>query len=185
MSSYTAKMNRYSIVHIPQGNIERYFNEITLELDERFNTGNLSKKIFQHITLRYPFETDIEGINKVEEEIKKFITDKRCFTYAVDGFSQFPNNSKTIFMAVQDDNKIRDFRQSLMHILEVQDGEGQYLNNYHPHISIVRDLNPEYSEKVLGYLQSLPVPHFDLMFDNIAIIVKNDGIWSVYKLFNF
>jgi 2'-5' RNA ligase len=178
-------MNRYSIVHIPQGEIENYFNKITLELDEKFHIGNLSKKIFQHITLRYPFETDNEGIKKIEEDIKKFLIDTSSFTYTAQGFSRFLNNSKTIFIAVQDNNKICDLRQDIMRVLEVQDEEGQFLHTYHPHISIVRDVHPESSEKVLGYVQSLPVPHFDLRFDNIAIIVKINGIWQVHTLFKF
>lgn len=175
-------MNRYSIVHIPKGEIEKFFIDITDELDKKFNIGNLSKKIFQHITLRYPFETDQEGIIKIEKILKEFISTQKSFNYKVEEFSKFPNDDKTIFLPIVDDTNISEFRKKMMDNFENIDNNELFLNNYHPHISIARDLNPESSGLVWEYLNNTPKPHFDLMFDSIAIIVKNEDVWSVHKV---
>lgn len=175
---------KYCIVYKAEGNIEEYYKKITSDLDEKFNIGNISKKIFQHLTLKYHFETDEENISKIIEKVKLFLADKKSFDIQIDGFGRFPANTKTIFLSPVDNPELITFRNGLIKALE--DGsEERYQYEYHPHISIARDLTPESFDFVWGYVHTLPNPHFDLTCNNVAIIVKNGEIWSTYELIRF
>jgi 2'-5' RNA ligase len=54
---------------------------------------------------------------------------------------------------------------------------------YHPHLTIAYGNSKESFDGIWDYLQSLPVPKFDMKFDNVSLLKKVGGLWEVYKRF--
>jgi len=63
-------------------------------------------------------------------------------------------------------------------------GEDRKFEVYKPHLSVARHLTEHKSDTVFEYLNKLPQRRFDLVFDNLAILVQGqDGVWKVEKEF--
>lgn len=176
---------RYCIVYLAEGEIEKYFKEITSLLSQKFNIRNLSERIPPHITLKYPFEYEEEKLGEIEKNIENAIAGMKPIDFIVEGFSKFINDSKTIFLKVakRDDliSLIKDCKSKLGSY-----GEDKVfdVDNFEPHISIARNLSVSESDKIWEYLIQLEKPLFNLKFDNVSILEwqKNDT-WKVLKTY--
>lgn len=171
---------RYFIGYLGGGDIEKYYQNITSELSDKFGIRNLSRKVPVHFTLKYPFES--EDTSKVEKDIEVFLKNKTPTPFVINGFDKF--GYKTIFLSVEPNGElmslVKDCLSTLGDLGEIEKFDA---DEYRLHLSVARHLDPVTFELVWDHLSLLPNPHFELAFDNITLFVLEGGIWNVKKTF--
>lgn len=175
---------RYCAGYLIEGEAGEYYKKITADISSRFGIKNLSEYISLHLTLKAPFETtDITLFEKALEEIS---IKESTVPFAIHGFERFGPQSRTVFLSVEKNFSLQEKAEKLVQALAA-------FGNYQKpiplplilHASIARYLTPEESQKVWDYIVSLPVPHFDLQFNNLTLFSFQNNFWKIEKTFYF
>lgn len=175
---------RYCIAYIANNEVQEFFKEITEELGIKFAVANLSKRVPAHITLVYPFESD--NCAAIELQLEKVSQSIKPVSFTIGGFERFTDNKKTIFMKVEGSDAFYESVKSCIVSIGTFDEDRKFdLHDRKFHISIVRNLNPEISDAVTAYLENQSIPHFDSIFNNIALLEFRNDIWKIKRVFNF
>jgi 2'-5' RNA ligase len=175
---------KYCIVTLIRGEIAEAYKRISSDVSVKFSVRNLSERIPCHITLKYPFDVDEQGLQKIEEKIARVIETKKTVDFHVDGFGEFDN--MTIFFDIEENMNLVDALKSCVKELGVFDEDRKFsLDNYHPHISVVRYLTPQIFSEVWKYTTGANILSLAGVFDNISILCKEGDVWKVDKVFDF
>jgi hypothetical protein len=103
----------------------------------------------------------------------------------VDGFEKFDGKRMTIFLKVTAGDNLKVI-ESVVESLESYGEDTKKLPRpLALHTSIARFLSLEECEEIWSYLQTLPAPQFNLVFNNLTIFKLEDDFWTIYKTFHF
>lgn len=170
---------RYFIAYLIQGKAKAFHESLTRELTHRFHTVPLYERIPPHITIKPPFDTDEAGIEDVERILRAFASGERAAPLLVRRFGRF--GFRTIYLDVVKSPGAVSFVRRALHALNTNIPrmpryplEGNKL-----HASIARFLTRRQYRRVWRYVQALE-PEFSVRMDNIAILEKCAGVWSVH-----
>ncbi len=174
---------RYCIVYVAQQEaVQKYFNDITATLSDKFGIANLSKRVPPHLTLKYPFESD--DFTSIEKAVENAVVGKSPFPISIDGFSRFPNSTNTIFMDIRiSENNLSAVKKIITDLGEFDEDRKFDIDDHKPHMSIVRKLEPQVFNLVWDYVTKLPKPYIDLTFENVTILVREGDVWNIKKMF--
>lgn len=175
---------KYFAGYLIEGEAGGYYKKVTADLSSHFGIKDLSKHIPPHLTLKPPFET--EDITPFEKIIEGLVEKEEVLPFSIDEYGRFNLESETIFLSVQQQQNLQEKAEKILSTL------ADFGNNQKPvhlplklHASIARHLTPHKSQEIWEYVSSLPVPHFDLQFDNLTLFVFQNDNWEVRKIYRF
>ena len=161
----------YQIGYLADGEVQKYYETLTLDLSRRFGVEDLSHKVPAHLTLKYPFASD--DTTEIEKRIDDFTFGKNPIPFIINGFDRFENNKGTIFLSINQSAElsafVKDCITELGNLNEVRKFDP---NDYKLHLSVARHLRPETSDLICNYLATIPKPRFELSFDNLTILCR-------------
>lgn len=174
---------RYFIGYLMRGEAAEYFKATCSDIATRFGIEDVSSIVPPHITVKAPFDR-IDG-NSVDEIIS-LIADAPAIPITLSEWNHF--GTRTIFLdATNPPPELKTYIKSVLskfRSLGIMPNPQEH--DPHIHMSIARFLKPEQYEEVWKYLNAMPAPKFDIMFDNLTIFVKenrDERIWKTLKTF--
>ncbi|HEY4477878.1 MAG TPA: 2'-5' RNA ligase family protein [Candidatus Paceibacterota bacterium] len=174
---------QYFVGYLVEGEASEYYKALTSDLNQRFGIKNLSEYIPPHLTLKIPFEPDsIEDFEKYVATVSETLS---TVDLSVDGFEKFDGKRMTIFLRVAVGENIKTIEEVVDHLESYSEYTKKLPRPLTLHSSIARFLSPEQCDEIWSYLQTLPTPQFNLVFNNLTIFKLVDGIWGVHKTFTF
>ena len=175
-------MKKYCIGYLAEGEIVPYFNEITAHISAKFDIWNISKRVPPHLTLKYPFEA--EDTSEIESRIEAVAKDMTPVPFTLNRFGRFEEGGKTIFLTTSaSEELISSIKDCILKLGEFDEDRKFSIDEYKIHLSITRKLDPEISNTVWKYLQTLPSPYIDMVFNNITLFEFRDDVWEVKRTF--
>ncbi|MBM3231863.1 2'-5' RNA ligase family protein [Candidatus Pacearchaeota archaeon] len=171
---------RYFIGYLIKGQAKQYHNNLCSNLANEFGIKYLPYKVPSHLTLKAPFET--EDITQIEKILEQFSEKNKKSKLELEGFGHFGN--RVIFIGVKPNEKMKEGYSHLLDSLKKVDGltwsefEGKGANF---HATIATKGIEEVFEEMWGYISTLEKPHFELDFDNIALLKYEAGKWLIHK----
>lgn len=178
---------RYCIAYVAPEEVQEYFKKTAGRLHAEFGVADLSKRVPAHITLKYPFVTDdpqyLQGVEQQMERVAKTICSAQ---FTIGGFNRFSGGKETIFMKVEGDSDFQEAVEKCIIGLGDIDEDRNFAERI-LHVSSVRHLEDSVSDKIFDYLNSekVPAPHFEVVFDSIALMEFNDEVWKVKRIYRF
>lgn len=169
---------RYFIGYLLSGDAKRYHENLTEEIADKFGVPPLNRRIPPHITLKVPFETD--RIEDVEEALKEYAQNHSIAPLTLSGFHHF--NQKVIFIDVSPSkqmlNDVRELMSVLQSISWMQFDRHDVQKKLHATVAYPKNYF-QFGKmwKFVGKREAV----FDVSFDNVAILKKEDRKWLVHK----
>jgi 2'-5' RNA ligase len=179
-------MSRFFVGHKLAGEeINKYYENITNELANKFGIKNLGKKVAPHLTLKPPFES--EKMEEFEKIIKKLAEDQKIIPFEIDGFGKFEYDfGNTIYLAVSDNPELQKNAQKIAYFIkDFGENRNESPNILKLHASVARYMDEKQMKEIWEYLHSKPIPEFNLWFNNLTIFKYSPGSWNVYREFKF
>lgn len=173
-------MRRYFVGNLIQGEVAEYYRAFTADLTKRFKVPNLSEKIPAHFTLKPPFETD--DVTPFAAEVKDVAASCAPIPFYVKGFGGF--GSHTIYLSILPHPEFQETAERIVDALN-NFGENKRMlpRPFHPHLSLARAYysNQQIINAIWDYVQTLPSPTFELIFDNLTLFEYVDHRWEIYE----
>jgi 2'-5' RNA ligase len=178
-------MTRYCIAYVANKEIQEYFRSTAKDLEDKFQVNNLADRVSAHITLKYPFEIESAGdVGEMELRIEKVSHLLTQTPFSISGFGRFSDNKRTIFLEVEENAEFRSAMDQCMDKLgEFEEDRKFSASDRTFHVSVVRNLEEDMSDRVFDYLKSMQRPNFKAVFDNIALMRFKNEAWEVKKMF--
>ena len=106
-------MTRYLIDIRLMGSVKHQIRTLSNHLQEKYNLGD--KRVIPHITLAGPFSTNEE--KKLIEDFTRICTNQKIIPkYELGGYGFF-NDSKVVFVNINPDENLKQFRYQLAHAI--------------------------------------------------------------------
>lgn len=175
-------MSKYVLVYLPNKEVGEYNQRLIEEVGPKFGeTFMLENPRPVHITLKSPFF--MEDTSELENTIAGFVKKQKLANIAVRGFGNF--REKVTFLKTDFSIESLKMQKDLLEAVKVFPGIelGEFDLDFKPHLTIAYGNTPETFGKIWNYLQSLPVPSYDMQFDNISLMKKFGNEWKVYRRF--
>lgn len=171
--------SRHIIVHLIRGNAKEAHEAITRDLVERFDAFPIHNRIVPHLTLKRWFEMDETEIEQVYTALEEFITLRTQSEYTLHGFNHFGEG--VIYVDVTPSPAMSETTRDLMTVLHkldtmTFDEYDSVEDDFHATVAM-RALKPFDFTETWEFLQTIPTPHFKLMFDNIAVLKREADKW--------
>lgn len=182
-------MAEYGIVYLLPEAVGEYHERLRLDVEKRFSlTGGTRLNAPSHITMKYRFEA--ENISEVEGILSDFAKSQTKTSWSLIGFGRFINSdSYVIFVDVAASQAARMAHARLLKRLKELSWMqwGPYDNaDLHYHVTIAnRGITIENFDAVWDYVNHQPQPHFNLFFDNLALLKIESEIHTVYQQYYF
>lgn len=174
---------RYFIGCHIRGEAAEFVKATTSDLAARFGITDVTTIAPPYMTVKAPFERN--NLEMVEEVIS-LATEVPPRPLTLSGWNHFDN--RTIFIDAKDSSP--ELTSYLRSVLAKLRAIGLPVNpledKLHLHLSVARFLKPKEYEEIWKYLSTIPVPKFDIMFDNLTIYTKEkkeDKAWKTLKTF--
>ncbi len=161
--------------------VSEYYKWVTADLAKSFGIINNSDRISAHLTIIYPFEVD--SIEEIETRIKSLISQKSAIPFTIRGFEQFTGNDGTVFLAVEPNVTLQSFIKDCIYSIGDLEQYYRYGSEFKLHMSIARHLTSDLGQDIMKYLKTLPIPQFELLFDNLTIFINENDKWRILKSF--
>lgn len=173
---------KYLIAYLVKGKVERYQKNLMKNISNKFNVKNINKKIYPHVTLKSPFETD--DISELNERLKNFVKINSSPEVYINGFGNFDNS--VLYLNVEFSEKAKEFFRKMKSKLSDLDyinfdEYDELENNFHSTVAIIRDRNK--FDEIKQILLSRN-PKYNLKLDNVSILKKETKRWKLHKMFN-
>ena len=160
---------------------QAYYEALTAELAHRFGIEDLARRSPAHATLKAPFET--EEIDEFKEELRVLSERLRPVAFPIRGLASF--GTKAIVLDVAADRELVESATAIVKTLAPFGTRAAVLPQpLHLHLSIARFLDPDTHARITAYLDTLPSPSFDLVFDNLTLF-RHEGRWLVDTVYRF
>lgn len=175
---------RRNIVHFIRGEAGAAHEALTKDLAERFGVFPLHEMFPPHLTLKRGFELNETGIENLFSILDTFAAFHRQSDYKLHGFGHFEED--VIYMDVDASKEMVSTCSELITALHtIPDMEfheyDDIEDDFHASVVMGRLKAFEY-ETVWKYLSSMEQPHFDMKFDNFAVMKKDGEKWIVDRL---
>ncbi len=174
---------RHIIGHVIRGEAKKYHENLTRDLNEKFDTFPLHERIPPHLTLKRWFDLDEKGMNMLNKHLDVFAESHRQSDYSLTGFGNFGKDviyvdtipSKEMSQSVSD---LMDVLHTIENLTFDQFDNG---GDFHATVSMGA-LKPFDYDQIWNYLKTVPQPNFEMKFDNIAILKKPIDTWVVERI---
>lgn len=175
---------RHIIVHLIRGEAGKAHEAITRDLAERFDSFPIHDRIVPHLTLKRWFELDEQGLENVRRVLDSFATSHTQSDYKLRGFGHFEEG--VIYVDVEPSLEMTLAARDLMSAMhgvegmtfdEYDDIEG----DFHATVAM-RALKPFDYNQLWSYLNSTEGMDFDMKFDNVAILKREENKWVVDRV---
>ncbi|HAU07755.1 MAG: hypothetical protein UW46_C0004G0047 [Candidatus Yanofskybacteria bacterium GW2011_GWF1_44_227] len=174
---------KYFVGYIIEGEAVDYYKTLGEDLSKRFGVKNISLTKPLHMTFKAPFESD--DIKPFDKRLRE-LAQREAIPFVLNKFGRFGDYDLTIYLAPAGNEILQKNVDEIANaIYEFGD---KRLPTHLPirlHASIARYLSPELAKKVWEYLETLPAPHFELSFNNIALFIHSEDRWSVESRYPF
>lgn len=171
--------SRYIIVHLIRGEAKNAHEEITRKLAEHLDGFPIHESIVPHLTLKRWFELDEIDIQKVQDLLDEFARSHKQSAYHLYGLNNFGEG--VIYVDVKASNEmletVSDLMRSLRSIKKMTfDEYDAFEGDFHATVAM-RALKLFDFSATWEYLQTLEKMDFNMVFDNIAILKKENNKW--------
>ena len=180
---YAIFIMRYFIGSLLRGEVAEYYKTTCIDLANRFGIANVAEIVPPHITVKTSFEKpNPEAI----DECLSLNTEVPTIPISLSNWNHF--GTRTIYMeGAKPSDELKAYANDIIAKLKAI-GIPTVMEERELHIrmSVARFLNPKDYQLVWNYLQTVPAPKFDLVFDNLTIFYKenkDDKAWKVLKTF--
>lgn len=173
--------------------IHNFSRKLAFHSDIKYNTGFISAKLPQHITLGPVFEVkNIEEVEKyfdsLTEELKPFIVsvtdiDLKIYGDKDDGFA-------VLLMNIKETEKLRNLHNDIYKYIDEHTWETDNSKKYHFHSTIALGEQPaRVYRKIFENIPNKKINH-DCSINEIAMFCTTDseskmGTYITYKILNF
>jgi 2'-5' RNA ligase len=175
---------RHIIVHLLRGEAKEAHEAITRDLVEKFDAFPIHDRIVPHLTLKRWFELNEAGMESVYKALDIFTKHHNQSDYKLGGFGHFGEG--VIYVDVKPSLEMSAAARDLM--AAMHDIEGMTFDEYDDiegdfHATVaMRALKPFDFEQTWNYLNTTEGMDFDMKFDNIAILKKEEDKWVVDRV---
>ncbi|MEK6893869.1 MAG: 2'-5' RNA ligase family protein [Nanoarchaeota archaeon] len=172
---------KYAIVYLVKGKAAKYQSTLIKKLANLSGeTYIIDNPIPTHITLKYPFE--VEDISIVEKKIKEFIKKIKPTSVKINGFENFDKFVAFLHFSFSKDAK--KIQKNLIQLIKKDGIEPRDFDiEFKPHATLAYGNTKKTFNIIWNYLQSLEIPRFDLLLDNLTILKKPRKYWKIHKVF--
>ena len=171
---------RYVIATVVDGAAGEFNKKLSDEALEKFNVK--SSKLPAHITLKAPFETE-ESIEILENQIEKYIKDKKAIPYEIKGFKHF--DDRVIYMNVIENKEMRDFHKGFVKAIK----EVNYISfgshegeNAIFHVTVSSKKVSFVFDEMWQWINKFNCD-YKILLNNICIYKWQDNTWKLHKIF--
>lgn len=164
---------KYGIAAFPSKKLQDLANSYRKRYDTKY------AKVPPHITLKEPFELKEEELDRVLKEIRHAASELNPFNLKVVKFSTFYPGSNTIYMKVEENEKLTDLHQRL------NSGKLDFgmEHPFVPHITIGQEMMYDEMQDVIGRLKMESIAHEETI-DRFSLLYQlEDGTWTAYETF--
>ena len=170
---------KYIIAHLIRGEAKDKHEAITKDLVTKFDTFPIHDRFASHLTLKRVFELDADGIKNLCNILDAFVNSHTQSTYRLDGLGHIGED--VIYIDVKPSPEMLSTVKDLMEILHkveniTFDEFDAIENDFHATVAF-RKLKPFDFNEVWEYLNKEEKIDFDMKFDNIAIMKKEEDKW--------
>lgn len=172
---------RYVIVCLLKGDILKFHEKLVEDVCREFKVER--QKLPAHFTIKAPFESD--NIKELEEITSEFCRRNVKTPMKVNGLGHFRDN--VVFMDIHPSNKAIEIHDDYidelkgLHWLEWKNNDGK---NKKFHCTIVSKRIKDKFNMIWDYVSDFS-PNFQFNFDNISILIWENGRWETYKEYMF
>lgn len=173
----------YFVGYLADKKVNDYYNRICSDLHEKFGIKNLSQEIPPHFTLKPPFLVD--SIQDLEQFIEMIIPKVEKSIFEICDFKSLEGKRMTIVLSPMGEYFFSEMKKTAEILNSYNISNDRFIENLKPHLTIGRFISQEQFPKIWEYVQCLEKPHFDSIFDNLTIFVKNKDQekWEIYKTY--
>jgi 2'-5' RNA ligase len=172
---------KYFIAHLLSGEAKKYHEALTRALANRYNIIPLHERVPPHLTVKVPFDADESQIRDVERVLRSFARTRHAATLTFSGFGHF--GFRTIYLDIVKSAEATDFLREAIRTLHDNIAwlprpplEGNKL-----HASVARFLTRRQFRRIWRPLLATR-PRFTVLFDNLAILKREDKAWKVHTV---
>lgn len=174
---------RHIVVHLVRGGAKDYHESLTKDLVEKFDVFPIHDRIQPHLTLKRWFELDEKDMSILYELLGSYAASHTQSDYVMNSFDNFRDD--VIFLDAKPSEKMQTDVQDLMKILRTHPSLDfdEYDNGSDFHATLTMAALKEFDyDAIRSYLNTVEQPNFDMKFDNIATMKKDDGKWVVDRV---
>lgn len=144
-------------------------------------TEYISYRIEPHITLKYPFATDV-GVVVINDRLHKVANATRSFIVVLNGVKYFEGENNVAYVAIENKGPIIDLHYRIVHSLEDLDKEESMeifdLQRFTPHATIGEQIPKEVFPRVKDSLSSLHI-RYDIEVNSFSLFsAREDDFWK-------
>lgn len=135
----------------------------------------------QHVTLKPPFQ--VRDMKKLEKIVRGFAKNQKKSLLKMEGFGNF--NKLVIFLKIIFPRSGKKIQKNLVKLINTRFGlkEHRHEKKWKPHATLVYGNTPDSFNRSWNYLRDLKIRKFEIVFDNIAILIKPENRWKIYKIY--
>jgi 2'-5' RNA ligase len=175
-------MGRYVLVYLPSKEVDEYVSKLVGEVGPKFGENYMIEQPRPvHATLKSPFFMD--NPEKLEKAIEEFAKKQKQAKISVKGFGDF--RRYVAFLNTDFSKEALQIQRDILEEIKVfpEVVLGEHDVEFHPHLTISYGNSKESFDGIWDYLQSLPVPKYEMKLDNLSLLKKVGGLWEVYRRF--
>lgn len=175
---------RHIIVHLIRGEAGKAHENITKDLTKKFDSFPLHNRIQPHLTLKRWFELDNEGMDVLYKKLDDFVNSHHQTNYSLKGFGNFGSDVIYVDVVASQEllSDLRDLNNELHTIQGLTFDEFDAIENDLHATVAMGALKPFDYEEIWNYLNAGPIPHFDMKFDNIAVMKRDADRWVIDRV---
>jgi 2'-5' RNA ligase len=175
---------RHIVAHLIRGEAEKYHQNLTKDLTEKFDTFPIHDRIQPHLTLKRWFEIDDVGMDAVYKTIDNFVNSHNQCDYELKSFGHF--GEEVVYLDVTPSKEmlvlVKDLKNELHRIEKLTFDEFDDLENDFHATLVFGALKSFNYRQVWDYLGKLSQPNFEMKFNNIAVLKKPVDKWIIDKV---
>jgi len=177
-------LDRYAIFFLLKGDSKTYKDKLSKYSAIKFNEKRIfESKVPAHVTLKGPFET--RNIVPIKNILRQFAKNQNTTSIKITGFGHF--NKSVIFLNFKFPESAKKIQKDLVSELKNFDDIliTRHDLDFHPHSTISYVKDKDKFRFMWHYFEKLKCPKFQMKFDHIALMKKDNNQWVLYRKFKF
>ncbi|MSU74266.1 hypothetical protein EXS57_00630 [Candidatus Kaiserbacteria bacterium] len=175
---------RRIVAHLIRGEAKTEHEKITRDLSEKFGTFPIHDRIPPHLTLKRWFELDDASMETLYVILDDFATSHKQSGYRLQGFGHYGED--VIYMDVKPSPEtsaaVRDLMEALHGVDKMTFDEFDEMEDDLHATLVFGALKPFEFTPVWDYLNTQERIDFNMTFDNIAVLKRNEDKWVVERI---
>lgn len=175
---------RHIVAHLIRGEAEKYHQNLTKDLTEKFDTFPIHNRIQPHLTLKRWFEIDDIGMESIYKTIDNFVNSHTQCDYELKSLGHF--GEEVVYLDVSPSEEtlvlVKDLKNELHKIENLTFDEFDDMENDLHATLVFGALKPFDFRTIWDYLNTQTQPNFKMKFDNIAVMKREANKWVVDRV---